>query len=800
MKRTLISLLMTAAMLLSLLAGIPLRTSAAEQTEPAITLSIDGDRLNAQCAGLPANARIIAAGYDGSGQMKTVEVRTGKTPGFAYDRQYGYRVFAVDPDTSKPLCEATSRVTLFSGEFSGMPYIGGTAENGSAVASATRAAVRQSLNARVALEELLAVDFEAAAKDPDKLKEAQDKLDKAMAAYEDMEEAGAVLWAVAEKQAEKEAKKQAAATQACDGVSLQASNSELVRWAEDLTRQYDRIEGNKKMAELGKMMGCDARTAYQQFVVAQEILNNKYMGEANTATNIINGLTVIKTGCKVGMFVGSIIATGGVSAVGAAGMVVGGTDCLIEITNTGATLIYGDESKEAELVSNITKPVSDFCYIYSLLTMDTTKMSDGEIIAALGDWYQSVKDHYGEVIDKLDGIEPDKDKDGLKGNVTREEAEPEDVEEMILPEDDTGTDDGKTPNEDALKDAKKDLEKDLKDEDKEITDEDLEEILKDGDVLDKDKRLKDFNDTKKKDFEKEVIIRIKEKEPPKPKPDDPTPTPPPEYPIFHDDGPGQQHREVYWENEHGKFGLYERYYEDVLVDRTFYDDEGVIKWSTHYYGSTPEKPGRVYLRRYYSNGEEVGSVISETHYYYEPDDVALFPEGVTEQVYYTTYQIVETYYNEEKSSDDTRWVWYYESPHLTYDPYGNLVEERTGEGTHWKMQKVYDKEGNLSVQTEDNGDGTHTRTHFFTKQQSNYFKNLGDPWMRGVYTHENDYTGYLNMPPGDGELVKSERWQVEDYWEESDGNGNRTVSFGYRHTIEYPERSESFIWKGDVPE
>ena len=72
--------------------------------------------------------------------------------------------------------------------------------------------------------------------------------------------------------------------------------------------------------------------------------------------------------------------------------------------------------------------------------------------------------------------------------------------------------------------------------------------------------------------------------------------------------------------------------------------------------------------------------------------------------------------------------------------------------------------------------------------------------MRGVYTHENDYTGYLNMPPGDGELVKSERWQVEDYWEESDGNGNRTVAFGYRHTIEYPERSESFIWKGDVPE
>ena len=200
MKRTLISLLMTAAMLLSLLAGIPLRTSAAEQTEPAITLSIDGDRLNAQCAGLPANARIIAAGYDGSGQMKTVEVRTGKTPGFAYDRQYGYRVFAVDPDTSQPLCEATSRVELFSGQVTGIPYIGGTPDNGSAVAKAMKVASRQCLDARIALEEVL-----AAFKDPKKSQAQLDALlDNAMAAYKDMEEAGAVLWAVAEAQAERE--------------------------------------------------------------------------------------------------------------------------------------------------------------------------------------------------------------------------------------------------------------------------------------------------------------------------------------------------------------------------------------------------------------------------------------------------------------------------------------------------------------------------------------------------------------------------------------------------------------------
>ncbi len=797
MQRTLISLLMTAAMLLSLLAGLPLRTEAAAQAEPNITLSIDGDRLNARCAGLPDNARIIAAGYDGSGQMQSVEVRTGKSPSFAYDRQYGYRVFAVDPDTSRPLCEATSRVELFSGQVS-IPYIGGTAENGNAVARATRVAVRRSLDARIALEEALAL-FEAAGSDPDKLAAAEAKMNEAMSAYEDMEEAGAVLWAVAEAQADKE-KEKAATMEANGGASLQASDAELLHWAQDLTERYDRIEGNKKLAELGKMMGCDARTAYQQFVVAQEILHNHYIGQANLNTTIINGLTVVKTGCKIGMFVGSIIASGGVSAVGAAGVVAGGADCLIEVTNTGATLIYGDESKEAALVSNITKPVSDFLYVYSLLTMDTSKMTDGEIIAALGDWYSSVKDHYGEVIDKLDGFEMDKD-DNLKTDVESDAVEPEDVKELILPEDDTGTDDGKTPSKDTLDKAKEKLEEDLDEEDRDITDEDLEDILQEGDVLDKDQKLKDFDDTKKEEYKEEVTVTIREKEPPKPRFDDLTPAPPPDYPIFHDDGPGQHHREIYWENEHGnKVGLYEHYHEDALADVVFYDDEGVIKWSTHYDGSTPEKPGRVYLRRYYSNGEEVGSVISETHYYYEPDDVALFPEGVTEQVYYTTYQIVETYYNEEKSSDDTRWVWYYESPHLTYDPYGNLVEERTGEGTHWKMQKVYDKEGNLSVQTEDNGDGTHTRTHFFTTQRSNYFKNLGDPWMRGVYTHENDYTGYLNMPPGDGELVKSERWQVEDYWEESDGNGNRTVSFGYRHTIEYPERSESFIWKGDVPE
>ena len=105
MKRTLISLLMAAAMLLSLFA--PLRASAAGQTELSgewkngaftVTMNIPG----------VSSATLLAAAYE-NGQMTQVRTRNavnGIPVTFEdLDSSYLVRVFAIDPKSSQPLCE-----------------------------------------------------------------------------------------------------------------------------------------------------------------------------------------------------------------------------------------------------------------------------------------------------------------------------------------------------------------------------------------------------------------------------------------------------------------------------------------------------------------------------------------------------------------------------------------------------------------------------------------------------------------------------------------------------------------------
>lgn len=77
-------------------------------------------------------------------------------------------------------------------------------------------------------------------------------------------------------------------------------------WAENLTKQYDALNGAKRYQQLAQQLGTDAKTAYKQMALAQKIIRNAAQleeaeGVVNAWTESINYLQGVKTASKVGV-------------------------------------------------------------------------------------------------------------------------------------------------------------------------------------------------------------------------------------------------------------------------------------------------------------------------------------------------------------------------------------------------------------------------------------------------------------------------------------------------------------------
>ena len=394
MKRTLISLLMAAAMLLSLLA--PLRASAAGQTELTgewkdgvftVTMNIPG----------VSSATLLAAAYE-NGRMTQVRTRENVTNGKPVrfedlDSSYQVRVFAIDPKSSQPLCKQEEvrnpdflnpdDMVVFHDTVP-LPTADDTVT--AALSSALSAYVSSSLASdrygsyyneniatapgvkRADTKDLLssASTVPGLPRRPDRGGSITPKLpagyiqnlqhaagivnDLAGAAVRGGKETSelsaldlcrqatktcAVLNAIAEDRAE-DAQLQAAALMAA------GPSDDQLAWARNISALYDAKKGNQKLAQLARDLGCDARRAYHQLVMAQNILQGHYAnveGDLNEFWE--KTMIATKAGCKVGLFVCATIATGGaaaasataaaplgyISATEAAGIVVGAVDC-----------------------------------------------------------------------------------------------------------------------------------------------------------------------------------------------------------------------------------------------------------------------------------------------------------------------------------------------------------------------------------------------------------------------------------------------------------------------------------------
>ncbi|MEL7624130.1 MAG: hypothetical protein AAGU12_11125 [Clostridiales bacterium] len=139
-------------------------------------------------------------------------------------------------------------------------------------------------------------------------------------------------------------------------VAYAAEENAAVKWAKELTEKYDSYPAGQKVKQLAENLGTDAKKAYAQLKIAQNILEGEaYSAEGDTMQSFENAAMATKTVCKTGLYIGGVVAGGGVAngILEAGGMIIGGVDTIVDIASTGSTIICGENSK-------ITMAANDF--------------------------------------------------------------------------------------------------------------------------------------------------------------------------------------------------------------------------------------------------------------------------------------------------------------------------------------------------------------------------------------------------------------------------------------------------------
>jgi hypothetical protein len=124
---------------------------------------------------------------------------------------------------------------------------------------------------------------------------------------------------------------------------------------EDVRKVYDSASPQQRLKTLAAYLGTDAKTAYR---IHQMALNDadaaNWSDFAKTAENLEKARRTVVTGSKVGVMVCSALLTGGATTMleGTA-MVIQGADLALEITETGAFVVMGDQSEDTTVVKYV---------------------------------------------------------------------------------------------------------------------------------------------------------------------------------------------------------------------------------------------------------------------------------------------------------------------------------------------------------------------------------------------------------------------------------------------------------------
>lgn len=159
-------------------------------------------------------------------------------------------------------------------------------------------------------------------------------------------------------------------------VSFNLVNSAIAYDQQEISNIFDKAPAGKKIATLAKHLGVDAKKAFQILKQDQAQVEADAWNEAgDTFQKLETTAVVIKDGCKVAGFVGTIALTGGTSAIAAGStlaktaVVVSGADLALEVTDDGAKIALGNKNKISVIIGDVrtvTEPAAAILMVSTL--------------------------------------------------------------------------------------------------------------------------------------------------------------------------------------------------------------------------------------------------------------------------------------------------------------------------------------------------------------------------------------------------------------------------------------------------
>ncbi len=165
------------------------------------------------------------------------------------------------------------------------------------------------------------------------------------------------------------------------GLALDDTGFQLISSAKAVTREeinttFDKAPAGQKIKALAKLLGVDAKRAYAILTQEQNQIQADAWNEAgDTFKKLETSAVVIKDGCKVAGFVGTVVLTGGTAGFAASGalaqtaVVVGGADLVLEVTDDAATIALGDKNKVSKITGSlrtVTEPAASILTIAAM--------------------------------------------------------------------------------------------------------------------------------------------------------------------------------------------------------------------------------------------------------------------------------------------------------------------------------------------------------------------------------------------------------------------------------------------------
>jgi hypothetical protein len=230
------------------------------------------------------------------------------------------------------------------------------------VDTASGLAVNYYLTGRAYLDEFL--NYDVSTLTQDNYSEYTALVDNAVKAFENAEKANNVLnkaLDVYEKEEKADGPKaQMLNAASCFGMVANAAEMGSKEWAQSIMDEYAKAKPGQAIRHLASQLGTDAKHAYAQMKMAQDILMGaEYTQIADKANTAVKTATVLKTaGTTAGLViaVATAPASGAIAtAVSTGGITISGVNTVLEIGSTASILYTNGEDNEFSMACDKTE-------------------------------------------------------------------------------------------------------------------------------------------------------------------------------------------------------------------------------------------------------------------------------------------------------------------------------------------------------------------------------------------------------------------------------------------------------------